>query len=74
MWSAPNLTYFQGTPPPAVPSASTTSFIQSLKSQHVGGVHILLGDGSVRFLSENISLVTLRNLADMTDGTVIGEF
>jgi prepilin-type N-terminal cleavage/methylation domain-containing protein len=47
---------------------------QSLKSEHVGGVHILLGDGAVRFLSENISLTTLFNLADIADGNVVGEF
>ena len=47
---------------------------QSLKSEHVGGVHALLGDGSVRFISENINLPTLFNLADISDGAVIGDF
>ena len=47
---------------------------QSLKSEHVGGVHILLGDGAVRFISENIALATLQNLADIADGNTTGEF
>ena len=53
---------------------ATTSFNQSLKSQHVGGVHCLLADGAVRFISENIALTTLYNLADIADGNVLGEF
>ena len=45
-----------------------------LTSAHTGGVHALLGDGSVRFLSENINFATLTALGDRNDGTVIGEF
>ncbi|QDT40553.1 putative major pilin subunit [Gimesia alba] len=43
-------------------------------SPHVGGVHALLGDGSVRFLSENIDMQTLRRLATRDDGQPLGEF
>jgi len=46
----------------------------SLRSQHVGGIQTLLGDGAVRFISENLDLATLKNLADKDDGNVIGEF
>lgn len=46
----------------------------SLRSQHVGGIQILLMDGSVRFISDNIDLTTFKNLADKADGKVIGEF
>ena len=45
-----------------------------LMSYHTGGVQILLGDGAVRFLSENINLETLKQLATRDDGQVIGEF
>lgn len=43
-------------------------------SPHVGGVHALLGDGSVRFLSENIDMQTLRRLSTRDDGKPLGEF
>ncbi|MCA9190540.1 MAG: DUF1559 domain-containing protein [Planctomycetales bacterium] len=42
-----------------------------LASAHTGGVNMCLSDGSVHFLSENIDLNTLRNLADKDDGQVI---
>lgn len=45
-----------------------------LLSAHTGGVHILLGDGSVRFLSQNVQMQTVRNLANRDDGNVLGEF
>lgn len=43
-------------------------------SAHVGGAHFLLGDGRVRFLSENIDKTTYDNLASIEDGNVLGEF
>ncbi len=44
------------------------------RSYHEGGVHALLGDGAVRFISENIDAPTYRNLGSIADGNVIGEF
>lgn len=44
------------------------------RSQHVGGAHFLLGDGSVRFISENISGATYSALASRAGGEVVGEF
>jgi prepilin-type N-terminal cleavage/methylation domain-containing protein len=43
-------------------------------SYHVGGVHVLLADGSVRFVSENIDGPTQNRLARMADGNTVGEF
>lgn len=45
-----------------------------LASAHVGGAHVLLGDGSVRFLSNNMNMQTLRALATRDDGFPVGEF
>lgn len=44
------------------------------RSMHTGGVQVLLGDGSARFVSENIDLTTWRNLGNIADGQVIGDF
>ena len=43
-------------------------------SMHVGGCHMLLGDGSVRFISVNLNLPTFQNLSARNDGQVIGDF
>ncbi len=47
---------------------------QGFKSRHVGGAHFLLGDGTVRFISENIDYLTYQKLGDRADGQTIGEF
>lgn len=43
-------------------------------SFHVGGVQIVLADGSVRFISNSIHLPTLKALATIKGNEVIGEF
>jgi len=40
----------------------------ALKSNHPGGIHILLGDGGAFFLSNSIDLEVYKNLADSADG------
>lgn len=44
------------------------------RSRHTGGVQVLLGDGSARFVSENIDLATWQNLGSIRGGETIGEF
>tara|TARA_R110002072_G_scaffold173600_1_gene328225 strand:- start:14122 stop:15105 length:984 start_codon:yes stop_codon:yes gene_type:complete len=44
------------------------------KSRHVGGAHFLLGDGAVRFLSENIDHDTYNNLGAKSDSNELGDF
>jgi prepilin-type N-terminal cleavage/methylation domain-containing protein len=46
----------------------------ALLSAHTGGVQVLLGDGGVRFISDNVNLPTLKDLADKNDGNPIGAF
>lgn len=45
-----------------------------IQSVHVGGLHVLLGDGSTRFISENLDRNIQYNLCDRADGQVLGEF
>jgi prepilin-type N-terminal cleavage/methylation domain-containing protein len=47
---------------------------KAARSQHEGGVHLLLCDGSVRFVSENINGPTWRALATRAGNEIIGEF
>ena len=42
-----------------------------LFSYHPGGVNVLMGDGSVRFIKDSISVVTLRALVTLRGGEVI---
>ena len=43
-------------------------------SLHTGGCQVLMGDGAVRFISENIDGSTRRNLGYISDGNVLGDF
>jgi len=52
----------------------TTNRNYGFSSSHVGGAHFLLGDGRIRFLSENIDKTTYDRLATINDGNVLGEF
>lgn len=50
------------------------SYAWEYKSGHTGGVQVTLGDGSSRFISENIDQLTFVRLNYIHDGQVIGEF
>jgi len=43
-------------------------------SYHTGGGHFLIGDGSVRFLSENIDPPMYQNLANRHDGELVSDY
>ena len=43
-------------------------------SRHSQGVNVLLGDGSVRFVSENVDAESWRALGSISGGEIVGEF
>ncbi|MCA9114250.1 MAG: DUF1559 domain-containing protein [Planctomycetaceae bacterium] len=55
-------------------TAANSNTVMYARSPHEGGVHALLGDGSVRFVSENINTLLWNYLGSRADGNVIGEF
>jgi prepilin-type N-terminal cleavage/methylation domain-containing protein/prepilin-type processing-associated H-X9-DG protein len=63
-----------------VPNGRSCGFFTILRasmppsSRHTGGVHLLLCDGSVRFVGENISMAIWRGLGTRAGAEVIGEF
>jgi prepilin-type processing-associated H-X9-DG protein len=72
----PNLkTWNPATPNTGVFSASHSWKCEGanvpLSSEHSGGVNVLLADGSVRFLRENVDLLMLARYATRDDGQVV---
>ncbi len=65
------------TPVPQLPCTTATvsgsrfAMRQSARSRHSGGVNVALADGSVRFISNGIALVTWQALSTMNGGEVI---
>jgi prepilin-type processing-associated H-X9-DG protein len=59
--------------PPCTNSPSTYAQ-QAARSKHTGGVNVLLGDGSVRFVSNSVDPNTWRGLGTMNGGEILGDF
>lgn len=63
-----------------VPNSRSCGFFTVLRasmppsSRHTGGVHVLLADGSTRFVSQNINLALWRGLGTRNGGEVLGEY
>ena len=53
------------------PSAKAS---MTASSRHTGGVHALLADGSVRFVTQNVNLGVWRAVGTRAGGEVVGEF
>ncbi len=63
---------------PEAPCLGTTTswnpklIVFTSRSRHAGGVNVLMGDASVRFASNNISLVTWQALSSPQKGEILG--
>jgi prepilin-type N-terminal cleavage/methylation domain-containing protein len=64
----------------APPNAPTPDVVKnnwgflSARSLHTGGAQVVLGDGSVRFVSNNVDLTTWRGLGTRSGGEITSEF
>ena len=65
---------YQGLGGTACNNWSTWQVSMGFKSRHVGGAQFVMGDGSARFISENIDYCTYQKLGDRRDGLPTGEF
>ena len=59
---------------PASPYGINMSNDSEMYAFHVGGAHVLMCDGSVRFLSSNIAASTLGAMATRNASDIVGEF
>jgi hypothetical protein len=62
----------RGTPNACYGTGGTAQGIA--RSWHVGGVHVLMMDGTVRFISDNVDGVTWQRIGMFDDGFPVGEF
>jgi prepilin-type N-terminal cleavage/methylation domain-containing protein/prepilin-type processing-associated H-X9-DG protein len=75
--TAPDIVGYQGVSIPLAPStlvATTDPSVQmAARSGHSGGVNALMGDGSVRFVSNSINLVTWQAMGTRAGGEVVSQ-
>lgn len=50
------------------------SSIAPARSRHTGGAHVAMGDGTVRFISENIDTLLWQRAGARADGNPLGDF
>ncbi len=56
------------------PTISGVLMEMAFGSYHIGGAQFVMGDGSVRFISENVHLPLFQSLATRGNGEVVGDF
>ena len=68
-WTTPTCAFFA-----AFGECADRDGIYSARSRHTGGVHALMADGGVRFVSSNVDLLTWQRAGGRMDGGTVGEF
>ena len=66
--------YSWSVPPFAISPQKGVTHYSGPGSSHVGGMHMVMGDGAVRFLSQNVDVSIRTRLARISDGEPLGEF
>ena len=56
------------------PPNSPVCHVCQMYAEHPGGCHVLLGDGSVRFVSEYINQLTWAALSSRAQGDIVGAY
>ena len=59
---------------PCQTESTWNSTTAASRSMHPGGVNILLADGAVRFVDNNVGTVLWQNLGNRKDGQVVGDY
>jgi len=74
-WAAPQRIFFSGFTHDGLtrfgPCAMNCSNLESIYSFHPGGAHLLMGDGSVQFVSDTVPVQTIYLMIRCRDGQVV---
>ncbi len=60
--------------PPGIDAGLLSDANTALTSHHVGGAHVLMTDGAVRFIGENVDFTNLMRMASKDEGHVVSDF
>ncbi|MES2788757.1 MAG: DUF1559 domain-containing protein [Planctomycetota bacterium] len=55
-------------------SCAYSNGVVTIRSNHTGGAHLAMADGSVRFASSNVNTATFQRVGSRADGEVLGEW
>jgi prepilin-type N-terminal cleavage/methylation domain-containing protein len=67
-----HLVFYQANNDPMMPSVQSGNAYNAARSNHTGGVNVTLGDASVRFISNSITVTTWQSMGTMNGGEVLG--